>query len=144
LAEDVRFSQAERDPWFDNARIILVSLVVLGHILTVYRFDSDLVFFLNNFLSLVRMPALIFLCGYFAKRWEREGYVLGVFRKLVFPYFFFQVVFHEYYSWLYGHGSDLRFLMPEYTLWFLLSLASWNALFVIFRGSSLLFRSLFS
>jgi len=133
------YLKADRDPWFDNARIILVALVVFGHVLENYRFDSGLLFFFNNFLSLVRMPALIFLCGYFAKRWEREGYIFEVFKKLLFPYFVFQIIFHEYYSWLYGWDRDLRLLMPEYTLWFLLSLVSWNVLLVVFRGSKLLF-----
>ncbi len=61
----------QRDPYLDNARFLLVSLVVLGHMLSPVRGEHELIYKFNNLLSLFRMPALIFVTGFFAKSYYK-------------------------------------------------------------------------
>jgi len=123
----------QRDPYLDNARFLLVSLVVLGHMLSPVRGEHELIYQFNNFLSLFRMPALIFVTGFFAKSYYKEGYVEKIFVKLFIPYVTFQYLFGYYYSLLYdGRSFSVDFLFPQYTLWFLLALFIWNCLLFVF------------
>ncbi|WP_078548759.1 hypothetical protein [Litchfieldia alkalitelluris] len=45
-----------RDPYIDNARFILVTLVVFGHLISPYRNENEIVYVINNFLASFRMP----------------------------------------------------------------------------------------
>jgi fucose 4-O-acetylase-like acetyltransferase len=121
----------KRDPFFDNARFILVSLVVLGHLISPVRFGNDVLFFANNFLSSFRMPVLILLTGFFTKHFLRDPrlfikqLVIGVF----VPYLLFQI----FYLRMDGLAENMEQLMmnlfaPNFGMWFLLSLFSWNLL----------------
>lgn len=121
----------KRDPYFDNARFILVSLVVLGHLVSPVREANEALFFANNFLASFRMPALIFLAGFFTKHFNREPkrhikkLVLGIF----LPYMLFQI----FYLKMDGLAENAVQLMlnvfaPNFGMWFLLSLFAWNLL----------------
>ncbi len=123
----------QRDPYFDNARFILVVLVVFGHFISPVRNDHELIYQTNNFLSLFRMPALILLTGFLAKGFYKEGYIEKITKKIFIPYIIFQVIYTYYYYHLYDRASvTLDLFSPQYTLWFLLSLFIWNLLLFIF------------
>jgi fucose 4-O-acetylase-like acetyltransferase len=125
--------QKERDPYFDNARFLLVCLVVFGHMISPVRTDHDLIYSVNNFLSLFRMPALIIVTGFLAKSFYKEGYIGKIVKKILLPYLLFQAIFAYYYFHLYDKNNfNLDLFMPQYTLWFLLSLFFWNLLLFIF------------
>lgn len=125
--------QKQRDPFFDNARFILVVLVVFGHFLSGVRNDHPFLYELNNFLSLLRMPALIIMTGFLSKGFNRDGYIEKITKRILVPYLIFQVVFAYYYYNLYEYSVfKYDLLSPQYTLWFLLALFVWNLLLFVF------------
>ena len=122
-----------RDPFYDNARFILVLLVVVGHFFSPIRSNYEILVDINNMLGLFRMPALIILTGFFSKGFMKPGYIEKIFKKILIPYLIFQFALGYYYYILYDYSSfDIDFLRPQYTLWFLLSLFIWNMLLFIF------------
>ncbi|GAA0469701.1 acyltransferase family protein [Alkalibacillus silvisoli] len=122
-----------RDPFIDNARFLLVFLVVLGHFFVPIRGDHPVINEINHILGLFRMPALILLTGFLSKGFMKKGYIKKITMKLLVPYFIFQVVFGMYYYFLYNDPTfELYLLSPQYTLWFLLSLFFWNLMLFVF------------
>lgn len=124
-----------RDPYFDNARFLLVALVVLGHLLSPVRESSEALYFANNFLASFRMPALILITGYFTKHiWkDKERFVKRLVLGILFPY----VVFQSFYLWMLGLVQTLpelaaNLFAPSFGMWFLLSLLFWNLLLLPF------------
>lgn len=121
----------ERDPFFDNARFILVALVVLGHLVSPVRESSEALFFANNFLASFRMPALILITGYFTKHFyrDKERFMKRVTLGILVPY----LVFQSFYLWMLGLARTLpelaiNLFAPSFGMWFLLSLLAWNLL----------------
>ncbi|QST00649.1 acyltransferase family protein [Pontibacillus sp. ALD_SL1] len=118
--------KSKRDPYIDNARFILVLLVVLGHIISPFKNDSNIIYFMNNFLTSFRMPALILLTGFFSKKFLETGYIEKITIRLFVPFLIFQVLYNL------DHWHSINWLLPSFGLWFLLSLYWWNLLLFIF------------
>lgn len=123
----------QRIAYFDNIKFILIFLVVLGHIISPFKGDDKVLFTLYNVIFLFHMPAFILISGYFSKGFKKKGYLKSTFKKILLPYFFFQVFYSFFYYW---NGTTdkfkLDFLEPHWTMWFLLSLFFWNVLLYIF------------
>ncbi|KYD31268.1 acyltransferase family protein [Geobacillus sp. FSL W8-0032] len=123
----------ERDYYFDNAKCALMLLVVFGHFLRPYIDGVLWVHSLYTWIFFFHMPAFIFISGYFAKRFYEQGYLPKIMKKLLFPYLLFQFLYSIYYFFLYDQSSlELDVLTPHWSLWFLLSLFSWNVLLLWF------------
>ncbi|GGE52369.1 putative membrane-bound acyltransferase YkrP [Pullulanibacillus camelliae] len=123
----------ERDAYFDNARIFLILFVVMGHLITPIKADSDLLYALYKFIYLFHMPAFILISGFFSKGFDRPGYVKKVFKKTLIPYAFFQLIYCIfYYATGYEDQLTLKLFDPHWTLWFLMSLFFWNLLLKLF------------
>ncbi|MGZ0085517.1 acyltransferase family protein [Caldibacillus thermoamylovorans] len=123
----------ERDYYFDNAKCALMLLVVFGHFLRPYIDGVLWVHSLYTWIFFFHMPAFIFISGYFAKRFHEQGYLPKIMKKLLFPYLLFQFLYSIYYFFLYDQSSlELDVLTPHWSLWFLLSLFSWNVLLLWF------------
>ncbi|BBW95988.1 acyltransferase family protein [Geobacillus icigianus] len=123
----------ERDYYFDNVKCALMLLVVFGHFLRPYIDGVLWVHSLYTWIFFFHMPAFIFISGYFAKRFHEQGYLPKIMKKLLFPYLLFQFLYSIYYFFLYDQSSlELDVLTPHWSLWFLLSLFSWNVLLLWF------------
>ncbi|WP_332694487.1 IS200/IS605 family transposase [Halalkalibacter lacteus] len=68
----------ERNPYFDNAKAVLIFLVVLGHILSEFLHEDQLVSSVYLFIYLFHMPAFVLIAGYFAKGVHKQGYIYNV------------------------------------------------------------------
>src|SRR5687768_1759037 len=80
-----------RDPWFDNAKMLLVTLVVLGHTWTLLP-ENRLERWLYDFLYLWHVPAFVMVTGYLSRSftWSRRS--LGrLLTGLALPYLVFEV-----------------------------------------------------
>ena len=119
-------SKKQRDPYIDNIRLALVIFVVLGHLISPFKNENELIYFLNNFLATFRMPALVMLTGFFAKNFQKEGYIEKITIKLFIPYLIFQFLYS------YDHDFSVNWFNPSMGLWFLLSLYFWNLMLFIF------------
>ncbi|WNS76954.1 acyltransferase family protein [Bacillus sp. DTU_2020_1000418_1_SI_GHA_SEK_038] len=123
----------KREYYFDNAKFILISLVVFGHFLQSFIEDSEGIYTLYKVIYTFHMPAFILISGYFAKGFNKKGYVSKITRKLILPYIIFQVIYSVFYFFLYKESSfQVEPLKPHWSLWFLISLFSWNIMLLAF------------
>lgn len=124
----------KREPFFDNAKFILMYLVIATHLLQPFitRGLGYEVFYYVIFLF--HMPAFIMISGYFSKNYQRKDYLKKLFKKLIVPYLCFQAIYSLFY-YVTGLNDNLVFSIfePEWSLWFLLSLFFWNAALFVFR-----------
>ncbi|MEH7525622.1 acyltransferase family protein [Bacillus sp. JJ1503] len=117
----------KREYYFDNAKFILISLVVFGHFLQSFIEDNEAIYTLYKVIYTFHMPAFILISGYFAKGFNKKGYISKISRKLILPYIIFQVIYSVFYFFLYKESSfQVDPLKPHWSLWFLISLFSWN------------------
>ena len=79
-------SRPPRDPWFDNAKMLLVMLVVVGHSWTLLP-ETVLNGRLYDWLYLWHMPAFVMVTGYLSKRftWSRRN-LRRLVTTVVLPY----------------------------------------------------------
>jgi fucose 4-O-acetylase-like acetyltransferase len=126
-------TSSKRSKFFDNAKFILIFLVVFGHVISPLKEHNEILFTLYTVIFLFHMPAFIFISGYFSKRFNKKGNLLKVSKKLLIPYLIFQFIYSIYY-FLIGQEKSLvfDFLHPHWAMWFLISLYSWNMLLFIF------------
>ncbi|MED4312880.1 acyltransferase family protein [Heyndrickxia coagulans] len=126
-------SAAKRNSYFDNAKFILIYLVVLGHLISPFKTEDNFLFTLYTVIFLFHMPAFILISGYFSKGYRNKGHISKSFKKILVPYFIFQCIYSVYYYYT-GEESHLtvNFLEPHWTLWFLLSLFFWNLMLHLF------------
>ncbi|WP_194841257.1 acyltransferase family protein [Salinibacillus xinjiangensis] len=121
----------KRDQYFDNARFMLILLVVVGHMISPYRHDQEILNAAYKFIYTFHMPAFILISGFFAKGIFKPGYLTKLTKKLLLPYFIFQIIFSIFFS---VTNNEIQFSIfdPHWTLWFLLSLIGWNLLLFVF------------
>ncbi|ARJ52025.1 acyltransferase family protein [Staphylococcus lutrae] len=126
--------QKKRDAFFDNARAILIFLVVFGHLIRPYVDTHPAINALYLLIYSFHMPTFLFISGYFAHHVGRAGYIEKVGKKLLGPYLIFFAFFSVYY-FVSGKNSslDLDPFDPVFALWFLLTLFFFNVIIVIVR-----------
>ncbi|PMC35267.1 acyltransferase [Bacillus sp. UMB0899] len=113
--------------YFDNAKFFLIFLVVFGHIIRPFIDESNVMLTIYKFVYTFHMPAFILISGYFAKGYNKKGYVSKIAKKLILPYLIFQGIYSVYYFAIEKQGATvLDPLDPHWSLWFLVSLFFWN------------------
>lgn len=121
----------ERIPYIDNARFLLICLVVVGHAVEPAVGQVDFLRHLHIAIYTFHIPLLAFLSGYFADR-ARRGVVRDITGLLV-PYLVFQVLYSV--ADFYAGGRDtlqISLLTPTYLTWYLLSLFCWRWMIRVF------------
>ncbi|MEK3887160.1 acyltransferase family protein [Bacillus sp. FSL K6-3431] len=125
---------AKRDYYFDNAKFILIFLVVFGHLIQSYIKSDTIISNIYILIYTFHMPAFILVSGYFAKGIYKKGYLGKITKKLILPYIIFQLVYSIFYYFLFNKSSfTLDILNPHWSLWFLISLFCWNIMVIIFN-----------
>ncbi|HHQ1552107.1 TPA: acyltransferase family protein, partial [Staphylococcus aureus] len=82
-------SLKERDYFFDNARAILILLVVFGHMLQPYTSGDKYLSALYLVIYSFHMPTFLFISGYFAKNIDKPYYLEKISKRLIVPYMIF-------------------------------------------------------
>lgn len=124
----------KRNPFFDNAKFLLMVFVVFGHLIQSFIEDRSFNYDLYLFIYSFHMPAFIFISGYFAGSFTRkDNQIRSNFCKLIIPYIIFQWGYALYY-YLLGITDTFSFglLIPNWSLWFLLSLFFWQMSLYLF------------
>ena len=119
---------SERIALWDNARFLAIVLVVLGHGLTKMVPQTPEAFVLYVSIYLFHIPLFVFLSGYFAKAdAPTSERIRGTLVDLVLPYVILEIIWSMIHS---VQAGEFLFnpLRPSWTLWFLLSLATWRIL----------------
>ncbi|GAB3048215.1 acyltransferase family protein [Virgibacillus ainsalahensis] len=123
----------KRNVFLDNAKVLLIFLVVFGHIIQPFIDGSRGMNTLYLWIYTFHMPAFILLSGFFAKGLGNKKYVINLAKKLLMPYLIFQLLYTGYY-FLIGKKDWLNGLFyPQWALWFLFSLFSWHMLLFWFK-----------
>ncbi|MEI3605313.1 acyltransferase family protein [Pseudogracilibacillus sp. SE30717A] len=124
----------ERNAYFDNAKLLLIFLVVFGHLIQPFIDGSKSMGTLYTWIYTFHMPAFIFLAGFFAKGSGNINYILNLAKKLIVPYLLFQAIYTGYYFFI-GKSNWLTdsVFYPHWSLWFLFSLFCWHLLLIMYR-----------
>lgn len=120
-----RTAPGRRDALLDNAKFLLIALVVIGHALAPSR-GTPVVDAVSTWIYAFHMPAFIVISGYLSKSFDAsprrvERLVLA----LAVPYLLFWSL-HVGLATLLGHGAPDSPLDPAWTLWFLVALFVWR------------------
>lgn len=136
----------ERNFLFDNAKAILITLVVVGHFADYYTPISDHMKILFFFIYLFHMPLFIFISGVFSKsaingdrvKIERilSFLILYVGLKLSF-YFIQRFVFLN-------EQAEFRLFIEGGLPWFMFAMAAWVALTYLLRNIKARYLLIFS
>ena len=123
----------ERNAYFDNAKVLLIFLVVFGHMIQPFIDDSQGTNTLYMVIYTFHMPAFIFLSGFFAKGSGNKKYVINLAKKLLLPYLIFQIIYSGYFFFMGKENWQAGLFTPHWSLWFLFSLFCWHMLLYWFK-----------
>ncbi|WP_426242424.1 acyltransferase family protein [Nocardioides sp. LHG3406-4] len=124
-----------RDPWLDNVKMVLVTIVVVGHAVVLLP-SSDLGSQAYDFIYYFHIPAFVLVTGYLSRsfRWNRR-YLFSAATTLLIPYVVYEWamvnfrvhVTHEVDS------LDRMWLNPHWPMWYLIVLLMWRLLTPILK-----------
>ena len=117
-----------RDPWFDNAKMALVLLVVVGHSWTLLP-HNGLNDHLYDFLYAWHVPAFVFVTGYLSRSftWAPRR-VWQLVRTVVVPYVVFECALALFRIYVGGERLEDLFRDPHWPMWYLSALFFWRLL----------------
>ena len=124
---------ATRDPWFDNAKMMLVTLVVIGHSWVLLP-NTGAVDHAYDFLYVWHVPAFVFVTGYLSRTFVYSKVRMWqLVRTVVVPYLVFECLIALFR--IYVGGEELRDLFkdPHWPMWYLAALFFWRLLTPVFR-----------
>lgn len=111
-----------RVPFWDNARFIAVTLVVIGHGIQRLTADSDNALIVYLFIYAFHMPAFAMISGYFSKASPPGARQMKkVLTDILLPYFIMETIW-TVVQFLVEGQQDFNPTKPSWTLWFLLAL----------------------
>ncbi|QIK74424.1 acyltransferase family protein [Nocardioides piscis] len=124
---------AQRDPWLDNTKMVLVTLVVIGHAWGLLP-DTHASNWAYDFLYFWHIPAFVFLSGYLSKsfEWTRRHFK-GLLYVLVLPYLVFEPALYYYRVSLGETEPGMLYLQPHWTMWYLIVLFFWRLMTPILK-----------
>lgn len=125
-------STGSRDPWLDNAKMALVTLVVVGHAWEVL--PGRLPNHLYDFVYTWHVPAFVFVTGYLSRSFDYSpGRMWQLVRTVAVPYVAFECLMALFRVYVGGEELGTIFLDPHWPMWYLAALFCWRLLTPIFR-----------
>lgn len=124
-----------RDPYLDNARGLLIALVVVGHTIECFENTADVLgSTLYTAIYSFHMAAFIMISGFLSRSYRSEPrQVRRLLTAMVVPYVIFQTVHEAGKALLLGQEFELQLFLPAWTLWFLVALLGWRLLTPVLR-----------
>ena len=122
-------SRPARDCRVDNIRAVLIFLVVVGHLIPFCAKNDR--GFLYNLIFSFHMPAFVFLNGLYARYNGRK-----LLKRFIIPYIVFELLFYYFQTYLLHEGFTLQLTTPYYTLWYLMTIASYYCLTELIQTKS--------
>jgi fucose 4-O-acetylase-like acetyltransferase len=124
----------QRDPWFDNAKMALVVLVVIGHSWTLLPADDGLDSWSYDFLYAWHIPAFVIVTGYLSKsfEWTRKR-MWSLLTTVALPYVVFEGVYALYRHEVGGVDFKLLWANPHWPMWYLAAMFFWRLMAPFFK-----------
>lgn len=125
-----------RDPYLDNARGILIMLVVVGHTLECFEGTSGVLGdSIRTWIYSFHMPAFVAISGYLSRSYRNEPrQVRRLLTAMLVPYLIFQLLHEVGKMLLLGQEFHLEVVSSAWTLWFLLALMMWRLVTPVLRA----------
>lgn len=121
-----------RDPTLDNARALLIALVVIGHVVLYQDAPGSHPVYL--WIYSFHMPAFVLVSGMVSQRFgSRPRDYARVVTTLLVPYAVFQAIDLTIKGVQAGEVPALTWWHPKLALWFLLALAAWRLMTPMLR-----------
>lgn len=125
-------TKTPRDPLLDNARAILITLVVVGH--AIESMDTELSNIIYTWIYSFHMPAFVAISGFLSRSYNNEPkQVARLLTGLLVPYLIFQTLHALEQDLLKGNDIGFTLWDPVWTLWFLMALIAWRLLTPLLR-----------
>ncbi|MEO6512538.1 MAG: acyltransferase family protein [Nocardioides sp.] len=124
----------QRDPWLDNAKMVLVTIVVIGHMIVLTP-GGDEQSRTYDFIYYFHIPAFVLVTGYLSRsfRYSRR-HLLALVTTLVVPYVIFGWLMIHWREHLDQVPPGLEwFQNPRWPMWYLAAVVMWRLLTPIFR-----------
>lgn len=125
-----------RDPWLDNAKMVLITSVVVGHMIAALTAPEPLRQHVYDALYVVHMPAFVLVTGYLSRsfRWSRR-HLVALATTVLVPYAIFTMLLRWQYEAHVGEPPTHQvFVEPFWAMWFLLALAVWRLATPVLRA----------
>ena len=135
MCEYVGAVAASRDPWLDNVKMVLVTIVVIGHLLVVMQISRQQAW-VYDFIYYFHIPAFVLITGYLSRsfRYSRR-HLMSVLTMLVVPYFIFSFLMAW---WRHLAGGEVlldpMFTNPRWPMWYLIVTAMWRLVTPILKS----------
>jgi fucose 4-O-acetylase-like acetyltransferase len=117
---------SQRDPWLDNVKMTLVTLVVIGHSWGLLSgTPEDLHAY--DFLYFWHIPAFVLITGYLSRSfaWDRR-HLISLLTTIALPYLIFEPLLFYYRDALGQHEGGALLLVPHWALWYLPVIFVWR------------------
>ena len=127
-------SPSSRDPWLDNVKMVLVTLVVVGHAIGLVE-ESQGSHWVYDFIYLWHIPAFVFVSGYLSKsfEWDRRR-MKNLVYTLAVPYLIFEPALFYYRRIVVDEDvTGPLWLEPHWTMWYLVVLLMWRLITPILK-----------
>ena len=120
-------SEEHRIYFFDNIKVLLIYLVVMGHVIDMSNYPSDLIRYIYFSIYFFHMPAFVFIMGYFSK--NIESCTSSAFVKYFIPYCVLVVLSFAQLKFTVVDEETIslfRLFSPASSCWFLLASFIWK------------------
>lgn len=125
----------ERIAYFDNARYVILVMVVVGHSLTILRGNNQLASGIYDWMYVFHMPAFILISGYIARNYVGDArQVQRMVATLLLPYLLVETTMQLITRYYTGSPDPLRILSPQWLAWFIIALFLWRLTTPIWRA----------
>ena len=114
-----------REYLFDNYKVFLIFLVVVGHFIEPSYENNPYLYELKWAIMAFHMPAFIFVSGYFSKKVPSIKKLMS---SLVIPYLVYEVVYYLLYTFFLDKETGLYLARPKFSLWYLMALFVWRVI----------------
>jgi fucose 4-O-acetylase-like acetyltransferase len=124
----------QRDPWLDNAKMVLVTIVVIGHMIVLTP-GGDEQSRTYDFIYYFHIPAFVLVTGYLSRTFQySRRHLWALVTTMVVPYIVF--------GWLMIHWRVLLdnappglewFQNPRWPMWYLAAVVMWRLVTPLFR-----------
>lgn len=112
-----------RDFFYDNAKTILIFLVVLGHALEGVPMRAAALIY--KFVYLFYMPCFVYILGHFSRNTGKERIIYNF-----FLYLSFQTAYGAFNIFALGQPrQSFNYITPIWILWFILAAPVWQLVF---------------